>query len=92
MAVTMTESYIIGAVLIALHGIQAQATERAGRFGNDPVRSPEAEETKRLRDLLLARQPAVTTFENICDRLAHAKQTLRLTDDEWDRIIKIKIY
>ncbi len=82
---------VIGATLIALAGFERQATERAKCFNEEPSKHPEVIEARRVIKAVKNHEEVTVSFENLCDVLAHAYQTLRIHVDEWERITKITL-
>lgn len=83
---------ILGSALVALHGLQQECLleARHWKYENWDDHTTYAE-CKRLYALLRAGQAASTSFERIVDLMAHTRQTLRVSLEEWEAVVPLTL-
>lgn len=83
---------ILGAALVALHGLQQESLleARHWRYENWDDHKTYAE-CKRLYAALRAGQSASTSFERIVDLMAHTRQTLHVSIEEWEDAVPLTL-
>lgn len=83
---------ILGAALVALHGLQQESLleARHWKYENWDDHKTYAE-CKRLYAALRAGQPTSTSFERIVDLMAHTRQTLRVSIEEWEDAVPLTL-
>lgn len=84
------EGLIVGAALIALHGFEMEtiATLRAHKV-EDWHEKPALVECRNLAEAIRQGIPIVQQRNPMWSTLAHAQQLLRISLDEWEKVLKI---
>jgi hypothetical protein len=89
------QALIIGAAIIALRGLEDRFVEEARRNNlgkpdadyNDNVRVIEIRE---LIDAVKNQRACATDDVAVTDMLAYAQQTLRVSHDEWESLVRVR--
>jgi len=84
------EGLIVGGALIALYGFEMEttATLRAHQVPNWNERA-ELVHCRNLADAIRRGEPIVQEDTPMWRTLAHAQQVMRVSIDEWERVLKI---
>jgi hypothetical protein len=83
---------LVGAALVALHGLQQESILQARHWGYDDWNKHETyAECKRLIAALRRYEPVTTTFKSVMDLMAHTCQTLRVSVEEWEASVPLTL-
>ena len=83
---------ILGAALVAIYGLQQESLLEARHWKYDNWDDHKTyAECKRLYAALRAGQAVSTSFERIVDLMAHTRQTLRVSLEEWERVVPLTL-
>lgn len=80
---------IAGAALVALHGLRREVAHTSDSDDLDTV--PLYAEVQRLIAAVQAGERTSTDYERIVDLLAHTRQTLRVSYQEWEDCVPVHL-
>ena len=83
------QGLIVGAALVAIHGLKAELTFTARTFNQEPAEHYGVQTCAQVEKALRAGETLHVRHERIIDLLAHTRQTLRVDYDEWESLVKI---
>lgn len=89
---TSRKGLIIRPAIIALHGYKNTVVNRlAAKRSTDILNNVEVQYADKIINALRTNQPMIVEYENVCDILASAQQTLRIPIEEWEEATKLKL-
>ena len=81
---------ILGAVIVALYGLQQEYLLAARHWKYEDINDqPVYAECKRLIAALKRNEKVATVFDTIMDRMAHTRQILHVSYEEWEATVPI---
>lgn len=81
---------LIGAAMVALYGRRQEALLAARHHGlEDWKKHPVYAECDRLIEALRTGQTVTTSFEDLIDLMAHTRQMMRISLEEWEQSVPL---
>lgn len=83
---------VLGSALVALHGLQQESLLEARHWKYEDWNEHKTyAECKRLYAALRAGEAVSTSFERIVDLMAHTRQTLHVSLEEWEAAVPLTL-